>query len=298
MTTTLTLGPVLFSWPAATLRDFYARIADEAPVDFVAVGEVVCSKRLPFYESDLIEIIERLERGGKTVIVSSLAMPTLDRERRQLAELDQMGGRLIEANDVAALGMLAGRPHAIGPFVNVYNEATLAHLVRDGATRICLPPELPLTSVKTLAANAGGAAIEVFAFGRMPLAISARCYHARMKGLSKDSCQFVCDEDPDGRAVTTLDGEEFLAVNGVQTLSYTYDNDIAAIPDLLAAGVSGLRLSPHSADMVEVARIFRQALDGALGVAEADAALRRLMPGVTFSNGFLYGVEGAKLARA
>lgn len=254
--------------------------------------------RLPFYEGDLADIIERLERGGKTVIVSSLAMPTLDRERRQLADLDQMGGRLIEANDVAALGMLSGRPHAIGPFVNVYNEATLAHLVRDGATRVCLPPELPLASVKVLAANAGGAAIEVFAFGRMPLAISARCYHARMKGLSRDSCQFVCAEDRDGRVATTLDGEDFLAVNGVQTLSYSYDNDIAAIPDLVATGVSGLRLSPHSADMVEVARIFRRALDGALGIAEADAALRRLMPDATFSNGFLYGVEGAKLARA
>jgi collagenase-like PrtC family protease len=199
-----------------------------------------------------------------------------------------MGGRLIEANDVAALGMLSGRPHAIGPFVNVYNEATLAHLVRDGATRVCLPPELPLASVKVLAANAGGAAIEVFAFGRMPLAISARCYHARMKGLSRDSCQFVCAEDRDGRVATTLDGEDFLAVNGVQTLSYSYDNDIAAIPDLVATGVSGLR----------VARIFRRALDGALGIAEADAALRRLMPDATFSNGFLYGVEGAKLARA
>ncbi len=34
----LTLGPVLFNWPAETWRDFYFRIADEAPVDIVYLG--------------------------------------------------------------------------------------------------------------------------------------------------------------------------------------------------------------------------------------------------------------------
>jgi len=298
VTTTLTLGPVLINWSAEILRDFYARIADEAPVDVVCVGEVVCSKRLPFYDADLVGIIDRLERGGKTVIMSSLAMPTLDRERRKLAELGRADGRLFEANDVAALGMLAGRPHAIGPYVNVYNEATLAHLIGNGATRVCLPPELPLASVKTLAAHANGAAIEVFAFGRVPLAISARCYHARLHGLTKDSCQFVCADDPDGRTVETLDGEPFLAINGVQTLSYTYANAIGDVPDLVAAGVAGLRLSPHTADMAAVARVFRETLDGRRDGTDAAAALGDLLPGVTFSNGFLHGVEGAHLVAA
>ncbi|MCP3056298.1 U32 family peptidase, partial [Aurantimonas sp. LRZ36] len=35
----LTLGPVLYNWPADEWSDFYARIADEAPVDRVVVGE-------------------------------------------------------------------------------------------------------------------------------------------------------------------------------------------------------------------------------------------------------------------
>lgn len=297
MTTTLTMGPVLFNWSANILRDFYAQIADEAPVDFVCVGEVVCSKRLPFFEHDLPDIIERLERGGKTVIVSSLAMPTLTRERRQIATDSRSDGRLYEANDVSALTGLAGQPHAIGPFINVYNEATLAHLVSSGAKRICLPPELPLASVKTLAAHANGAAIEVFAFGRVPLAISARCYHARILGLSKDSCQFVCAEDGDGRTVETLDHEPFLAINGVQTMSYTYANFVADIPDIVSAGVTGLRLSPHTADMVAVSRIFRETLDGQRDADAAIAALRDIVPNATFSNGFLHGVEGSHLSQ-
>jgi collagenase-like PrtC family protease len=298
VTTTLTLGPVLYHWPAATLRDFYARIADEAPLDFVCVGEIVCSKRWPFQEDDFNEIVERLERGGKTVIVSALIMPTLDRERRHLSQLGKVDARLFEANDVAALPMLSGRPHAVGPYVNVYNEGTLAHLVRNGATRICLPPELPMTSVQVLAQQALGAAIEVFAFGRVPLAISARCYHARIHGLSKDSCQFVCGQDPDGRKVATLDGEAFLAVNGVQTLSYTYTNAITDVGDLVAAGVSGLRLSPHTADMVAVASAFRDTLDGRREGAEAASVLQKIMPEAVFANGFLHGIEGAKRAPA
>ena len=42
--TGLTLGPVLFNWSPDRLRDFYARIADEAEVDRVHLGEVVCGK--------------------------------------------------------------------------------------------------------------------------------------------------------------------------------------------------------------------------------------------------------------
>ncbi len=43
MTATLSLGPVLFNWDAEDKRDFYFRIADEALLDAVYVGEVVCS---------------------------------------------------------------------------------------------------------------------------------------------------------------------------------------------------------------------------------------------------------------
>ena len=40
--TKLTLGPVLFNWTPEAWRDFYLRIADEAPVDTVCIGDKVC----------------------------------------------------------------------------------------------------------------------------------------------------------------------------------------------------------------------------------------------------------------
>lgn len=71
MKPTLTLGPVLFNWPAERWRDFYARIADEAPVDAVVVGEIVCSKRAPFLAPVMDEVIARLAAAGKEVWLAS-----------------------------------------------------------------------------------------------------------------------------------------------------------------------------------------------------------------------------------
>ncbi len=279
MPMTLTMGPLLFNWAPERWRDFYARIADEAPVDFVCLGEVVCSKRAPFYANLIADTVARLESAGKTVIFSTLILPTLDRERQQIAELAATPGLFVEANDVSALAHLGGRPHAIGPYVNVYNEATLAYLAAQGATRVCLPPELPFSSVQAMMQGLPpGVALEIFAFGRVPLAIAARCYHARVHGLAKDSCQFVCAEDTDGLEVDTLDGEPFLTVNGVQTLSRTFANLLADIPALTAAGVSGLRLSPQSCDMVAVARLFRDVIDGRREPGSAEEELRGLAP--------------------
>ena len=48
-----------------TRLNFYQRLAEEAPVERVVIGELVCSKRLPFYEDVLPEAIERLQRAGK-----------------------------------------------------------------------------------------------------------------------------------------------------------------------------------------------------------------------------------------
>ena len=287
----LTLGPVLFNWPTGTWVDFYARIADEADVDRVSVGEVVCSKRTPFRDDALPAVIERLERAGKQVVYATLAMPTSVREMRAIAEIIE-AGYLVEANDTATIHLLAGRPHVTGPFLNIYNEAALALHLRLGATSICLPPELPLDAVRRLAA--GNAATEVLVFGRAPLAISARCYHARVHGLSKDSCQFVCERDADGMDVQTIDGRTFLAVNGVQTLGHAVTAAAHQIGDLREAGVASLRLSPHTCDMVAVARVFRGLADARIAPAEAMAHLAALpLPG-SLSDGFLRGLAGAR----
>lgn len=287
----LALAPVLFNWPAEQWRDFYFRIADEADVDTVSVGEVVCAKRWPFHAPELPAVIDRLRAAGKEVMVSTLALVMSRHDEEVVADMAAMTEVMVEANDLSALATLAGRPHAIGAYVNVYNEATLGYLARRGAVRICLPVELPRASVEALA-QAGFAEVEVQVFGRMPLALSARCYHARAHGLTKDSCQYVCAADADGMEVADMDGMPLVAVNGTQTLSNAYLDLGGEIEALRAAGVRRFRLSPQDVDMVAVAALYRDVLDGARDGAEAQAALAALCPDRTFANGFLLGRPG------
>jgi len=294
----LTLGPVLYNWQPDQWRDFYFRIAEEAPVDVVVIGEIVCSKRSPFFTGHMPDVIERLAACGKRVILGTLILVSLKRERQQMAEIAANTEFMVEANDLTCLGSLDGRPHAIGPFVNIYNEATAAYFARRGARRICLPPELPMDSIRTIARALPDVTTEVFAFGRVPLAISARCYHARLHKLSKDNCRFVCEKDPDGLPVTTLDGEPFLAMNGVQTMSHACANLLGEVGDLAASGVGALRLSPQRCDMVAVACVFRDVIDGRLTRDDGMHELSRIYPDVPFANGFVHGQPGAVFVAA
>ncbi|MBB1091876.1 U32 family peptidase [Rhodopseudomonas palustris] len=288
----LTLGPVLYNWKPELWRDFYFRIADEAPVDTVVVGEVVCSKRSPFLDPHIPAVVERLAAAGKTVLMGSLTLMSLPRERKAMLELAADDTFTMEVNDLTCLGMLGGKPHAIGPFVNIYNEATATYFASRGATRICLPPELPLSAIRAIAQAQPDVTFEVFSFGRVPLAISARCYHARLNKLSKDNCKFVCDQDPDGLAVTTLDDEPFLAMNGVQTLSYTSASLLGDVDKLRDAGVGAMRLSPQQCDMVAVAKLFRDVVDGKVAGNEGTQQLSAIYP-LKQSNGFLYAKPGS-----
>lgn len=290
---TLSLGPVLFLWDGPKWRDFYFRIADESPIEHVTVGEIVCSKRFHFIDPFMEEVIERLQNAGKSVSLGSLALVMLEREAKHVRQTAEDSPFPVEANDLSALRPLAGKPHIVGPLVNVYNSATAKVLAARGATSICLPPELPLNSIREIIKGAPEIAFEVFAFGRIPLAISARCAHARSKGHIKDNCQFVCGEEPDGLPVKTLDSQPFLALNGVQTLSHTCQSLIEDMPDLMQAGVRRFRLSPQDCDMVAVARIHDDVLHGRIDPVEALHSLQQIYSTAPLSNGFLHGGVGA-----
>ncbi len=287
----LTLGPLLFHWARDKRRDFYFRIADEAPVDCVHLGEVVCSKREPFSEPDLPEIAERLKAAGKQVVLSTLALVTSPREIEAVRDHCD-AGFLVEANDVSCLRVLCGRPHVIGPLINLFNEGSLAYMARFGAIRVVPPPEVSAAGIGVLAAHAGGMEVEAIVFGRQVLSVSARCYSARSRGLHKDNCQFACESEPDGLPVDTLDGQNIVAINGTQTMSHGYVVLLREMTDLIAKGVRRFRLSPQDVDMAAVARIFRDTLDGRIDAEEAMAHLAAVNGNVPMINGYMHGREG------
>lgn len=289
----LTLGPLLYHWPAEKRRDFYFRIADEADVDEVYLGEVVCSKREPFFEPYLPEVAGRLRQAGKRVVHSTFALVTTPREL-EIVRAKNAGDALIEVNDMAAVQALDGKPFVIGPLINVFNEGALDFLARKGAVRLVALPELSAASIGILAqaAKARGVELEVPVFGRQTLSVSMRCYHARSLGLHKDNCQFVCERDPDGLPVATLDGRDLLTVNGVQTMSHGYLALLKDLADLRKMGVGAFRLSPQDTDMVRVAEIYRAALDGKDDPGALLEELRGQMPSTPFINGYMRGGRG------
>jgi collagenase-like PrtC family protease len=166
---------------------------------------------------------------------------------------------MVEANDMAAVGVLAKDRLSFvgGPTLNVYNSRTLEVLARQGMTRWMLPFELSGTTAADLVAAAPEQCpCEVFAWGRLPLAWSARCYTARAENRPKDHCDLACIADPDGRLMRTRENDPFLVLNGIQTQSALTQNLAPWLGELRDAGVQVLRLSPQSKDMAEVVQRF------------------------------------------
>lgn len=295
----LTVGPIQFFWKAEAWSAFYDSIA-AAPVERVVLGELVCSKRLPFFQDRIPAAIETLTAAGKSVALTSLALITLKRERKMTAELAEMGVE-IEVNDLTALAYLPeGAAFSVGPLVNVYNEGTLGWLARRGALRVCLPPELPLDSVTALA-RAGaelGLTVETWGHGRLPLAISGRCYHSRLHGRPKDNCLYACEEDPDGYRIETLDRQPFLAINGVQTLSDSHACVAHQLDKLRGAGVTALRLSPQSRGFAQICSQYRALIEGRISADTLVQGLQVHGPDYRLSDGFLTCARGADWSRA
>ena len=133
---------------------------------------------------------------------------------------------------------------------------------------------------------------EAWAFGRVPLSFSARCFTARHHGLAKDQCAYRCLADADGLAMQSSDGQPFLVLNGTQTQSASVQCLLAEATALRAAGVQRVRLSPCAQGFAEVLRDFDAVLNGDAPASLAIARWPALgVPG-PFSNGYAHRRAG------
>jgi len=278
----LSVGPLLYWWPRAATLDFYAQLAD-APVQGIVLGELVCSRRNDFKFDDWLALARELRAAGKDVRLATMGLVMSEAELRSLRRVCEQDEFPVEAGDTGALQVLARagrRPFTLGPHLNIYNAEALQEHARFGADRWVAPVELSLDAVARINPVPTAMATEVWAFGRLPLAFSARCFTARHHRLQKDDCQFRCRDDADGLLLKTGEGTEFLALNGIQTQSAALQCLIAQRPALQAAGVSRLRLSPCGSAFREVIDLFDAVFSHDRDGQEALAELRRLpLPG-------------------
>ncbi len=289
----LALGPLLYYWPRQQVFDFYEAIA-QTPVDIVYLGETVCARRHELRVQDWADIAAKLAAAGKQAILGTQTLIESESDLKTLRRIIDENGFLTEANDMGAVRILSAekRPFVAGPFLNIFNAATLSMMARLGASRWVMPLEMSAASLAELqAARPAGLETEVFAYGRLPLAFSARCFTARHFNLQKDDCQFKCLDFSDGLLIRTREGEEFLTLNGIQTQSSKVYNLIGEVDSLREMGVDVLRISPQSRHTAELIDIFRARLGGTL---DASAARAR-MAGLALAepcNGFWYGKPG------
>ncbi len=288
----LSLGPVLYFWARKELLEFYASIID-TDIDIVYIGETVCSKRRALNSKDWIRLAEQLRDAGKEVVLSTLTLIESGSELGMMKRICDNGRFSVEANDLGAVNRLAGK-HAFvaGPSLNIYNAGTLKVLAEHGLTRWVAPVELcrkAVSDIQLLRPN--GVETEVFVYGRLPLAYSARCFTARAHNLPKDDCRFHCLDYPDGLRLSTQERESFLVLNGIQTQSAKSCNLITEIDSLRVIGVDVLRISPQSQHTQHIIRTFRDRLQDRISLADARSSLSALTPDGS-CNGYWHGTSG------
>lgn len=287
----LSLGPVPYYWPRGQLLDFYERMA-QTPVDIVYIGETVCPKRRALRREQWLELAQWLEQAGKEVVLSSLTLIESGSDLALLKRLCRNGRFMVEANDMGAVGLLAGQqPFVSGPSVNVYNAATLDVLARQGLKRWVLPVELSQATLRDMQRQRPpGVETEVLVFGRLPLAYSARCFTARAHNLPKDDCQFRCLDYPDGLLLSTRETHPFLVLNGIQIQSARSCNLIDATQELVDLKVDVLRISPQARHTERVIQAFHARLHGS-APQDGSINLDELTPSGS-CNGYWHGTAG------
>ena len=294
----LALGPLLYYWQRDTVLRFYESVA-AMPVDIVYLGETVCSRRHELRLADWLDVAARLRAAGKEVVLSTQVLIESGSDVTTMHRVSGNGSFMVEANDMGAVRCLQGRgPFVAGPHLNIYNLPTLQWMAQLGLARWVIPLEMSRADLTLMQdGRPDGLQTEVFAYGRMPLAFSARCFTARHRNLPKDDCRFSCLAHGDGLPMRTRESEDFLVLNGIQTQSARVHNLVGEFDDLMAVGVDVLRISPQWGHTGDIVALFHDVARGARTGAQALAAMTELMPDQP-CNGYWHGRPGLEMVGA
>ena len=222
----IALGPLLYFWEKQRVEALYQQLA-ETESDIVYLGETVCSKRRELKLGDWLAIAKALRAQGKEVVLSTLALIQAPSELNEVKRWLDNGELLIEANDMGAIQLAheAKLPFVCGPAINCYNADVIALLLARGMQRWVMPVELSRDWLQLLLAECEQRGlrnkfeVEVFSYGNLPLAYSARCFTARAENRAKDQCELACINYPAGRVAQSQEGQPVLLLNGIQTQS-------------------------------------------------------------------------------
>lgn len=265
----LSLGPILFFWPKQKVYDFYENMLS-TPLDVIYLGETVCSKRRELNTPEWLDLAQHLADSGKEVVISTLALLMSESELSTLRRICNNTNLRIEANDMAAINILSELklPFVCGPSINIYNANTLNFMRKKGAKRWVMPVELSRNGLESILLQAKERGFidtietEIFSYGHLPLAYSARCFTARNRELPKDDCQFKCIEYPEGIQVKSQEQQALFNLNGIQTQSAYIYNLLGQLPGMQNLDVDLCRISPVHQGTEQIIERFKSCLEG------------------------------------
>lgn len=285
----LSIGNILFYWPKQTVDEFYFHAA-KSSAQHIYIGESVCSKRHEFRLADCLELAKGLAQQGKSVVLSSLALIESKSELSSLKNICMNGDIQVEANDFGAVELLskAGIPFVAGAALNIYNQHDLKLMCDKGMFRWVMPVELSRDWLIAVLQGCEELAIkdkfevEVYGYGYLPLAYSARCFTARSEKKPKDQCEYCCIKYPQGRKIDNQENVELFRMNGIQTMSGRIQNLMNEVTSMQGL-VDIIRISPHSIESIEWIERFTNSISSPETIA---------MDG--FCNGYWHKIEGMK----
>lgn len=263
----LSLGPLLYFWSQDDIDNFYQAML-ATPVDILYLGETVCSKRRSLGFGQWLELAKSLSTE-KEVVLSTLSLLEAESELKTLRRYCDNGDFMVEANDMAAVQLLSEKkiPFSIGPTINTYNAQALAIMHKQGLQRWVMPVELSRQTLADILHDLEKMGIreqietEIFSYGHMPLALSARCFTARAHNLPKDQCDLKCIDYPDGLLVKSQEDQSLFTLNGIQTLSGLRYDLYNELPEMQAMGVDIVRISPRFRKTEDVIQAYHQKIN-------------------------------------
>ncbi|MBR9726495.1 U32 family peptidase [Shewanella intestini] len=288
----ISLAPLHYCWSKQDVMQFYEKVAT-TNIDTIYLGETVCSRRRELKLADYINIAKMLTAADKQVVLSTMALIEAQSELTELKRYIDNGEWLIEANDIGAVQLAhqANLPFVCGPTINNYNRASLDFLHKKGMMRFVMPYELSKAWLEKVITAKPAYEVEVFGFGHIPLAHSARCFTAKHLNLHKDNCQTICQQYPKGLLVQTQENQPLLRLNGIQTQSAACINLSANLHEMQQMGIDYWRLSARSIDDLTIADALANNLNQqTLSTSSVIPSIKQIQD----CNGYWYGEAGMK----
>lgn len=180
-------------------------------------------------------------------------------------------------------------------------DASSVELAKElGATRVILARELSLDDIAKIRAGTD-VEVEVFVHGALCISYSGQCLTSEAiggrsanRGACAQACRLPYDLVVDGAVVDTKDRAYLLSPEDLEAS--------ASVPDLVRLGVSSLKIEGRLKGPDYVAattRLYRKAIDAAMGSGEAPTAEERADALQTFTRGsgpgFFPGVDHQRL---